>query len=66
MNFNQFIYKKLNYLFMIPNTSSCKFDAVKLVMPVTLNKVKYHSSQKKKKKRLSIMCIQSLNLPTTR
>ena len=65
MNFNQFIYKKLNYLFMIPNTSSCKFDAVKLVMHVTLNKVKYHSSQKKKK-RLSIMCIQSLNLPTIR
>ena len=51
MNFNQFIYKNLNYLFMIPNTSSCKFDAVKLVMHVTLNKVKYHSSQKKKKKK---------------
>ena len=53
---------------MIPNTSNCKFDAVKLVMHVTLNKVKYNSSQKKKKKkkRLSIMCIQSLNLPTTR
>ena len=37
---------------MIPNTSSCKFDAVKLVMHVTLNKVNYNSSQKKKKKRV--------------
>ena len=35
---------------MIPNTSSCKFDAVKLVMHLKLNKVKYHSSKKKKKK----------------
>ena len=54
MNFNQFIYKNLNYLFMIPNTSSCKFDTVKLVMHVTLNKVKYHSSQKKKKKKKKV------------